>query len=253
MKAMNIYKCLVCGQPAPLYDVVDFNKSCEEYRGQFLPLSGHAVYYARCGSCNYTFAPEFGFWTDQDFLEKIYNEDYIKVDPDYLDKRQQENAVMLNNFFGAYRMHINHLDYGGGNGRLAQLLRGAQWQSVSYDPFPKNNMRLSDLGTFNLITAFEVFEHVPDPHGMMENISKLLEGQDSMVFFSTGISDGLIKDKERLNWWYAAPRNGHIGIHTAKSLKVLGQMHNLNFASMGTSFHAYYRDFPQWAEKLTKL
>ena len=250
---MNTFKCLVCGQTAPLYDVVDFNKSCEEYRGRFLPHSGRAVYYARCSGCNYTFAPEFGSWTDQDFLENIYNEDYIKVDPDYLDKRQQENAVMLNNFFGAYRMHIRHLDYGGGNGRLAQLLRGAQWQSVSYDPFPKNNARLSDLGTFNLITAFEVFEHVPDPHGMMENISKLLEGQDSMVFFSTGISDGLIKENERLNWWYVAPRNGHIGIHTSRSLKVLGQMHNLNFASMGTSFHAYYRKFPEWAEKLTKL
>ena len=170
-----------------------------------------------------------------------------------LDKRQQENAGMLNSFFGAYRMHIRHLDYGGGNGRLAQLLSGAQWQSVSYDPFPKNNTRLSDLGTFNLITAFEVFEHVPDPHVMMDNICKLLEGQEAMIFFSTGISDGLIKDNERLNWWYAAPRNGHIGIHTSKSLKILGQMHNLNFASMGTSFHAYYRKFPRWAEKLTKL
>lgn len=150
-------------------------------------------------------------------------------------------------------MHIRHLDYGGGNSRLAQLLRSAQWQSVSYDPFPKNDTRLSDLGTFNLITAFEVFEHVSDPLGMMENISKLLEGQDSMVFFSTGISNGLIKDNDRLNGWYAAPRNGHIGIHMAKSLQVLGQMHNLNFASMGTSLHAYFRKFPQWAEKLTKL
>ena len=91
MTTMNICKCLVCGQLAPLYDVVDFNKSCEEYRGQFLPLSGRAIHYARCGSCNYTFAPEFGSWTDQDFLDNIYNEDYIKVDPDYLPESVTSN------------------------------------------------------------------------------------------------------------------------------------------------------------------
>lgn len=84
---MNTFKCLVCVQTAPLYDVVDFNKSCEEYRGQFLPHSGRAIYYARFSGCHYTFASEFASWTDQDFLDNIYNEDYIKVDPDYLDKR----------------------------------------------------------------------------------------------------------------------------------------------------------------------
>lgn len=250
---MKPYKCLVCGESAPLYDVVDFNKSCEEYRGVFLPLSGHPVYYVRCESCNYTFAPEFGSWSDADFLEKIYNQDYVKVDPDYLDVRQRQNAAMLNNWFGAYRAHIRHLDYGGGNGLLAQLLRGAEWHSRSYDPFPSNDLQLADIGTFNLITAFEVFEHVPDPHVMMENISRLLDGPQALVFFSTGISDGLIKDQERLNWWYAAPRNGHIGLHSSKSLKVLAQRHNMNFGSMGSSFHVYFRQFPPWADKLTRL
>lgn len=250
---MNSYQCLVCGQAAPLYDVVDFNKSCEENRGHFLPLSGHAVYYARCSGCEYTFAPEFSSWTDQDFLEKIYNDDYIKVDPDYLDKRQQENAGLLNNFFGIYRMHLRHLDYGGGNGTLARLLQGAQWDSVSYDPFPQNPARIEDLGRFNLITAFEVFEHVPNPHRMMDNMVKLLDGPDCMIFFSTAVSDGLIKDNARLDWWYAAPRNGHIGIHTTQSLKKLGQMFGLKYSSMGRSFHVYYRNFPPWAEQLTKV
>jgi len=125
--------------------------------------------------------------------------------------------------------------------------------SKSYDPFPSNDIQLVDLGTFNLITACEVFEHVPDPHVMMENISRLLDGPQAVVFFSTGISDGLIKDHERLNWWYASPRNGHIGIHTSKSLKVLAERHNMNFGSMGSSFHVYFRQFPPWADKLTKL
>lgn len=253
MKPTTTFKCLICAQAAPLYDVVDFNKSCEENNGHFLPLSGHAVYYARCSNCQYIFAPEFGSWTDQDFLDKIYNADYVKVDPDYRFARQQENAGLLNNLFGPYRMYLRHLDYGGGNGILAQLLSGAEWQSVSYDPFPKNNVRLPEIGRFNLITAFEVFEHVPDPHALMDNICKLLDGEESMVFFSTGVSDGKVKHNGRLDWWYVAPRNGHIGIYSTKSLRILGQAFGLQYGSLGTSFHAYFRKLPPWAENLTKI
>jgi hypothetical protein len=247
---MNTYNCPVCNHAAALYDVVDFNKNCEEHRGFFLPLSGQAVYYARCTSCSYTFAPEFMSWTDQDFIDKIYNEDYILVDPDYVENRHFQNAALLNGFFGPYRMHFRHLDYGGGNGVLSEILQRAQWDSTSYDPFPHNDHQLGDLGTYSFITAFEVFEHVPDPQLMMRNFNSLLAGTDALIFFSTGVSDGLINEKERLNWWYVAPRNGHIGIHTTKSLKALGERNNFNFVSLGPSFHVYFRSFPAWAKDL---
>ena len=250
---METFACPVCAQVAELFDVVDFNKNCEENRGLYLPLSGHPVYYARCGSCAYTYAPEFQKWSDQDFIDKIYNKDYLQVDPDYAMNRVVENAEMLNKFFGPYRQYIRHLDYGGGNGKLAALLKNAEWDSSSYDPFPRNDSDITSLGQFNLITAFEVFEHVPDPNKLMENLERLLRGGESLVFFSTAISDGLISERERLNWWYVAPRNGHIGIHSKMSLQALATRHNFNYRGMGRSFHVFYRNFPQWAGKLTTL
>lgn len=249
----KIFACPVCARAAELFDVVDFNKNCEENRGLFLPLSGHPVYYARCGTCSYTYAPEFGTWTDQDFLDKIYNHDYIQVDPDYAVHRVLENAQLLNNFFGPYRQYIRHLDYGGGNGKLAALLRQAQWDSASYDPFPSTDADMDNFGQFNLITAFEVFEHVPDPCVLMENLDKLLQAGDGLVFFSTAISDGLINARERLNWWYVAPRNGHIGIFSTASLHALASRYRFTYSAMGRSFHVFYRNFPPWAEKLTSL
>jgi hypothetical protein len=189
-------------------------------------------------------------WTDQDFIEKIYNEDYILVDPDYVENRHLQNAALLSRIFGPYRKNFRHLDYGGGNGVLSGILRKADWNSSSYDPFPTNDRSLATLGTFNFITAFEVFEHVPDPQLMMNNINLLLSGTEALIFFSTGVSDGLINDNERLSWWYAAPRNGHIGIHTTQSLKVLGERNNFNFVSLGPSFHVYFRSFPEWAKGL---
>jgi len=247
---MITHNCPVCNSMSPLYDAVDFNKNCEENRGLFLPLSGHAIYYARCTFCQYTFAPEFSSWTDQDFLDKIYNQDYLLVDPDYTENRHVLNSEILNKFFGGYKTHFRHLDYGGGNGMLSEMLRSAQWDSTSYDPFPTNDQKLESLGPFDFITAFEVFEHVPDPHLMMRNLTSLLTKPAAMIFFSTGISDGLINDRERLNWWYASPRNGHIGIHTTKSLQILAEKNDLNFISLGPSFHIYFRLFPAWAQGL---
>ena len=247
---MKTYKCTVCGQPSMLFDVVDFNKSCEEIRGQYLPLLGHGVYYARCTACKYTFAPEFCAWTDQDFLNMIYNDDYVKVDPDYLSIRPKGNADALHNIFGTSCAQINHLDYGGGNGVLSSSLVSRQWSFKSYDPFPENDVALANLGRFNLITAFEVFEHVPNPHAMMETIEKLLSGPDAVIFFSTLISDGCINEGERLNWWYVAPRNGHIGIHSTQSLTVLSEMYGMSFYSLNAGTHIFYKSLPIWAERL---
>ena len=247
---MKTYKCAVCGHSSLLFDVVDFNKSCEEIRGYYLPLLGHGVYYVRCQACKYTFAPEFSAWTDQDFVNMIYNDSYVEVDPDYLNIRPKGNAEALNSIFGHYRNDIKHLDYGGGNGVLSGCLESFGWSSTSYDPFPANDAKLNGLGTFNLISAFEVFEHVPDPHVMMETIEKLLSGPDAVVFFSTLLSDGHINDGERLNWWYVAPRNGHIGLHSSQSLAVLGERYGMKLHSLNSGTHIFYRALPGWATRL---
>jgi len=247
---MTTYKCLVCGGAALLFDVVDFNKNCLEGEGLFLPIMGHGVYYARCNSCEYTFAPEFSSWTSQDFLSMIYNDDYEKIDPGYINDRPQKNANIINNIFGDYKADIKHVDYGGGNGRLSELLRAFNWDSNSFDPFPNDTKINFESGAFNLITAFEVFEHVPNPQSMMDNINYLMDSQSGLVLFSTSVSDGFINKNERLTWWYVAPRNGHIGIHSSKSLRLLGEKYGFQYKNFSPSTHAYFKLLPDWANKL---
>ena len=75
--------------------------------------------------------------------------------------RPKSNFEFLVKTFGVNPDQINHLDYGGGNGLLSNFLSDKGWTSKSYDPFPKSQALIEGLGTFNLITAFEVFEHVP--------------------------------------------------------------------------------------------
>jgi SAM-dependent methyltransferase len=243
--------CPICNALTNLLDVVDFNKSCEEARGKFLPLAGLPIYFRRCDSCFFSFAPEFWNWSDADFVEKIYNDEYVEVDPDYVEARPQANADFLKKILGDQAESFRHLDYGGGSGRLSQILKGHGWRSETYDPFPDDGRSIETIGKFNLITAFEVFEHVPHVAALMENLTQLMS-EGAVVLFSTLITDGNIKPNERLAWWYASPRNGHISLFSKKSLYLLGLKHNLNLGSFSQGLHCFYRDVPSWAAHIIK-
>ncbi len=246
MENQAVHDCPVCGTHAELYDVVDFNKSCSESEGIHLHLCGVPIYYRRCAACEYTWAPEFRDWSDEDFLNHIYNEDYVHVDPDYISVRPQGNAEVVAQLFGKQRDRIRHLDYGGGNGGLSSILAQQGWDTTSYDPFPGDGTAAASLGKFNLITSFEVFEHVPDPNTLMANL-RLLMDDECLVLFSTLASDGNIAPKGRLNWWYASPRNGHISLFSTRSLALLAEKYGLGFRSFSPTTHCFFTRFPDWA------
>jgi hypothetical protein len=241
--------CPVCDTETVLHDVVDFNKNCEEMRQHFLPLAGWPIYYHRCPACAFVLAPEFRQWTDADFQQHIYNERYIEIDPDYVSKRPAGNATFLQQLFGSARQHIRHLDYGGGAGTLSEALGKQGWSSRSYDPFSRNEQRIADLGKYNLISALEVFEHVPDVHEMMRNLTALME-DEALVVFSTLLSDGNIKPNTRLTWWYASPRNGHISLYSRQSLTLLAKQYGLQFGSFSNGMHCLFNKLPDWAARL---
>jgi hypothetical protein len=243
--------CPICNGEVKLLDVVDFNKSCEEHRGKFLPLSGIPIYYTQCTNCFFTFAPEFEKWSENDFLEKIYNDEYILIDPDYLEARPQANFSALQKIFGESKKIIRHLDYGGGNGVLSKRLQEDGWDSKTYDPFPSSSTNLKDLGKFNLITAYEVFEHVPDVNVLMKNLIEVMT-DDCLILFSTLVSDGSIQANNRISWWYASPRNGHISLFSIKSLGLLGSKYELNSGSFSHGFHCFYKQVPNWAKHIIK-
>ena len=76
--------CKCCGGNSELFGVVDFNKNCEIRRKSPLPLSGIPIYYHRCTRCAFIFTAAFDDFTNQQFLDVIYNEQYALVDPEYL-------------------------------------------------------------------------------------------------------------------------------------------------------------------------
>jgi SAM-dependent methyltransferase len=244
--------CPVCREACSLFDVVDFNKSCEEATGKWLKIMGVPVYYARCINCGFCFAPEFSSWSADEFAIWIYNDEYVLVDPDYIEKRPRANAVNLLAMFPDLPEFVKHLDYGGGNGLLANLLRKSNWNSISYDPLANKGVDIDNFGKFDLISAFEVFEHVPDTQKLISDLRSLLSF-NGLILFSTLLSDGNICPGQRLNWWYASPRNGHISLYSRKSLSILAQNNNWSFGSFSEGFHAFFPAVPSWAAQIIHL
>ncbi|MFT3802870.1 MAG: methyltransferase domain-containing protein [Burkholderiaceae bacterium] len=241
--------CPVCATVSSLLDVVDLSKSCNEQPGKRPALTGIPVYYARCGGCGFCWAPELHRWPMEKFSALIYNDGYDAVDPDYLDVRPTANAMLLRSMFPDLPSSVRHLDYGGGHGALARRLRGANWTSVSYDPFVDDGIADDWRGQFQLITAFEVFEHVPDVGSLLSNLSSLLSA-DGVVLFSTLVSDGEIDPGRKLDWWYASPRNGHISLFSKMSLLLLAKTAGFSFGSFSNGLHAIWRTVPPWASHL---
>jgi SAM-dependent methyltransferase len=242
-------KCAICGGPCSLLDVVDFNKSCEEARGKYLGLSGIPIYYAICNNCGFCFSPDMANWEKREFQDRVYNDDYVEVDPDYVDARPKANVAQLISMFGERGTSIRHLDYGGGNGQLSRMLNDNGWQSRTYDPFVNSGLPIDQIGKFDLITAFEVFEHVPDVQELLSNLRTLLAPR-GVILFTTLLSDGHITPGKRLSWWYASPRNGHISLFSRMALKQAAQRYNVKFGSFSEGFHMFFTDVPVWAQHL---
>jgi hypothetical protein len=236
--------CSICRSATHLLDVVDFNRSCGG-EPQAEPLAGRPVYYQRCVTCGHIEAPQFREWNRDQFIREIYNQEYIAVDPDSQSRRPLSNAALLDRAFGVHARHLRHLDYGGGNGALSEDLRKRGWDSMSYDPIIGEAPLPAGL-YFELVTAFEVFEHGPDPNQLMRSVMRLMS-ERAVLIFTTLLSDAHVIPGARLTWWYAAPRNGHVSLFSRQSLWCLASNFGMRLHSWNEGLHCMYRSLPDWA------
>ena len=210
-------RCKVCAGHARLFDVVDFNKICA-HAGAYYPygLSGVSVPYYRCDACQFIFTVFFDDWSQQDFAEFIYNVDYRHVDPDYVSERPTRMARWIAT--GLKDMKDSSiLDFGSGSGLLQSLLAKEGFSKiVGYDPI--SNPDLPET-KFDLIFAFEVIEHSPDPLWTFGQLASLMVEGGCLIVSQTLQPRNV--DTIRGSWWYIAPRNGHVSTYSIRTLRDL--------------------------------
>lgn len=220
--------CKICNGETCLFDVVDFNKSCADDQ-YVLGFAAIPVIYRRCTQCQFIFTDFGDSFESKEWETYVYNKDYLTVDSAYLDTRPCHNARELMSFLAGRRKTVVGLDYGGGNGKAAALLRANGWQFDSYDPYGSTEMSPERLGYYNFWSAIEVFEHVTDPVASLEKMLSMAGPGKLLILIGTSTHDGHVSEATRLSWWYAAPRNGHISLYSRKSLQVLAGKFGLTY------------------------
>jgi SAM-dependent methyltransferase len=236
--------CKCCGATAVPYGVVDFHKNCEINRRKVLDVSGVPIYYHRCPACQFIFTTAFDHFAREDFLRYIYNDEYLTVDPDYLEKRPSGHAEMLSGLI-LYPRPRRILDYGGGEGTLARLLEAAGFPPiVTYDPFVER-FAAKPTARFDCIFCFEVVEHSTEPLRVFSELNDLL-ADSGLIIFSTLLQPPDIEE-QGLNWWYAGPRNGHVSLYSQASLEHVVSRFGLRFGSFNPSLHVLFRRVPAFA------
>jgi 2-polyprenyl-6-hydroxyphenyl methylase/3-demethylubiquinone-9 3-methyltransferase len=215
--------------------MADFNRPCLDSVRASMATYGFAIYYRRCRSCEFLFTDAFDQWSPEEFRTRIYNSEYARLDPDYAQKRPAGNAAFMAKLFDARKGTLRVLDYGGGNGYFAECLRRLGFARCdTYDPFTPG-FDTPPAGTYNLITCFETMEHTPDPAACVQAITDRL-ADAGVVVFSTLLQPADFA-KVGMTWWYIGPRNGHISLHSKKSLALLWERHGCVVESVNDNIH----------------
>lgn len=250
--------CKICAGPTDYIGVVDFYKNCAGHK--FTPIVNaeepkcsdpagcewpegcanpcrvplsHARYY-QCQRCHFLFTPALDSWTSADFQNRIYNDDYDRVDPEFVTgERARRNAGLV---MRCIPPNTTLLDFAGGNGGLCMILTQEGFSyAVSHDFFTNELTRPVPEAGFDFITCFEVLEHSTNPKQTVEDIASLLS-PSGVVFFSTHTL-GLEYAFEGLEWWYIGPRNGHVSIFSKESLRVLWDSVGFNVIHLTPNRH----------------
>jgi ubiquinone/menaquinone biosynthesis C-methylase UbiE len=176
-------------------------------------MDRYDVAYFRCESCN-SLQTEPPYW-----LEEAYSIPGVHVDVG-IASRTVKNWFALTTFLDyiSFPRAGLAIDFGGATGLLARLMRDVGYNFTAYDaysdPFFVNYFVPKDMASLapELVTAFEVFEHFPDPSGSLDEI---LRPQPRMVIFSTWFCDGQPDD-----WIYYSPECGqHVFFYTQEGMR----------------------------------
>jgi predicted O-linked N-acetylglucosamine transferase (SPINDLY family)/glycosyltransferase involved in cell wall biosynthesis/predicted O-methyltransferase YrrM len=218
-RLMNIDTCKVCHSTA-------------QYFGRAKLLEKYDVDYFQCSHCGFVQTEE-PYWLDEAYSQAIAPSDVGLVTRNLMFSKISGNLLMA-----CFDSDAKFLDYGGGYGLFVRLMRDLGFDFYWYDKFAENifardlEAKKSNQTSYELVTAFELFEHFINP---IDAIQEILKFSKNILFSTELLPANSPKPDE---WWYYATHEGqHVSIYTPQALSIVAQKLNLNLYSNGSSLH----------------
>jgi 2-polyprenyl-3-methyl-5-hydroxy-6-metoxy-1,4-benzoquinol methylase len=200
-------------------------------------LHKYEVKYYQCKETGFVQTEE-PYW-----LEEAYQSAITKLDVGLVHRNVHLADLTGKLLLKSFNYKQDFLDYAGGYGLFTRMMRDKGFNFYHTDRFCQNLFaeyfdlnQPSTVTYFELVTAFEVFEHLANP---LEEIGEILQFSDNVLFTTEIRPNGIASFKE---WYYISAETGqHVSFYSLDSLKYLAEYFGRNFYTNGTNTHLFTR------------
>jgi hypothetical protein len=185
-------------------------------------LKKYNVSYLFCTKCH-SLQTEYPYWLGESYEANISISDVGSAE------RILRNRAVVFSLVRLFRINTI-LDFGGGDGLLCRLLRDTSINAFSTDKFAVPVYARPFLGdpsrAYDLITAFEVLEHMDNPS---KDIDKLFSRRPPFILVTTTLYRG-----EMEGWWYIGPDTGqHVFFYSEYAISMIARQYGYSVIIRG--------------------
>lgn len=198
-------------------------------------LGRYDIEYFLCDDCGFI-QTESPYWLDEAYQSVI-----VATDVGLVQRNFEMTKITTRVMRYLFPRAQNGVDYGGGYGMFTRLMRDRGHNFFHFDPKANNlfakGFEASEGMHYDFLTAFEVWEHLPDPRRDLEWMDR---AADHWLVSTLLLPDPPPRPNQ---WWYYVLEGGqHISLWSKRSMQIVAERYGRHVITTNRGVHLFTRD-----------